>query len=367
MSISTSSQRYISYLHLRSTRTIVSWLTCVALMFSSPHVAEAGEWGYQVTQQVEPGKQATFTLSPGFTLKKAQLVMSSGSKTIKRRFKLLKASTPYRVKFKPPKGESTWSAELSGLTTDGQTYSVSFEFTVLSAKALQAQVIMSESSLEAGRVMVASNNPLDHAELEAYGDEGEQLWVDHVTFKPVSKSKGRYLAQYDRSPAPRRLDVKIFDAYESWVGIRLVRWYADIPHADVLFESSSSELKRSEEGKMSDAISAVAKELLRYRRAIGDSSAQVDLQLYVGGYTDSVGSARDNMKLSEARARSIATYFKKNRVEIPIFYAGFGEQAPLVQTPDQTDEPRNRRALYIVANFPPTGEGFPNARWRRLP
>ena len=118
---------------------------------------------------------------------------------------------------------------------------------------------------------------------------------------------------------------------------------------------------------MHEAIEAVAAELRKYRRAMGDASAKLDLQLYVGGYTDTVGDAQDNLKLSQARARSIAEYFKRKGVEIPIMYAGFGERALLVKTPDNTDEARNRRALYIVANTPPQGEGFPGGAWRRLP
>lgn len=353
-------------------RTIFLALTMIILSFaislSIHNQAHADEWGYQVSQQVEPGKQGTFSLSPAFTLKKAELVLSSGKIVVKKKFQELKPATPYRVQFRPPLGNSIWDAKLTGITTDGSDYSVSFEFTVLSAKTLTAKVITSESSLEEGRLLVEANNPLDHAELEAFGDEGEPLWTDTVSFKPASKKRSRrYLARYDRSPIPRRLEVKIFDDYESWLSIRLVRWYAEVPHDDVLFESNSSELKRSEENKMKDAIQTVADELKKYRRAMNDSSAQVDLQLYIAGYTDTVGNSSENLKLSQARARSIATYFKRNKVEIPIYYTGFGEQALFVKTPDQTDEVRNRRVLYIVANFPPSGENFPQARWQKSP
>jgi hypothetical protein len=40
-------------------------------------------------------------------------------------------------------------------------------------------------------------------------------------------------------------------------------------------------------------------------------------------------------------------------VHIPIAFEGFGETALLVPTPDETDEPRNRRADYIIADEPP--------------
>ena len=74
-----------------------------------------------------------------------------------------------------------------------------------------------------------------------------------------------------------------------------------------------------------------------------------------------VGDAASNKVLSENRARSIARAFLAGGAGIPISYAGFGEEQLLVPTPDETPEPRNRRATYIVAITPPTG-----VRWTRL-
>jgi outer membrane protein OmpA-like peptidoglycan-associated protein len=347
--------------------SLLSLSLSVGLLTLQPTLSSAQDWGYQVTQQVRPGERATFSVSAPLNLKRVSLVLSSGSQRVTKRFKSLKAGVPTKVRFKPQRGSSVWSAELKGTDIEGLEQSVSFEFTVLSAESLEARVVTSESSLEGGLIVADSNNPLDRAELEAYGDEAEQLWTDTISFMPLKGKRGRYAARFERSPTPRRLDVKLYDRNESWVSVRLVRWYAEIPHEDVLFESGSSEIKASEEGKMSEAIKAVADELDRYRRAMGDASAQVDLQLYIGGYTDTVGEPRDNLKLSQARARSIASYFKRHRVEIPIIFAGFGERALLVKTPNNVDEPRNRRALYIVANSPPSGESFPSAQWRRLP
>jgi outer membrane protein OmpA-like peptidoglycan-associated protein len=99
---------------------------------------------------------------------------------------------------------------------------------------------------------------------------------------------------------------------------------------------------------------------------MGNPNAQVDLQLYVGGYTDTVGSARDNQRLSNARARAIAQKFRKLGVALKIYYAGFGERGLLFKTADSTPEPRNRRALYVISNVIPSGPFFPSQSWREL-
>jgi outer membrane protein OmpA-like peptidoglycan-associated protein len=67
------------------------------------------------------------------------------------------------------------------------------------------------------------------------------------------------------------------------------------------------------------------------------------------GHTDTVGSDSFNLSLSEQRAIAVRTYLSghfaisPNRLE-PI---GMGKENPLVPTPDQTPEPRNRRVQVV--------------------
>ena len=62
-----------------------------------------------------------------------------------------------------------------------------------------------------------------------------------------------------------------------------------------------------------------------------------------------MGAAKYNLGLSLKRAQSIAGWFRKNGLRIAIAFEGFGEQALRVATPDNTDEPRNRRVDYILS------------------
>ena len=92
-----------------------------------------------------------------------------------------------------------------------------------------------------------------------------------------------------------------------------------------------------------------------------------ELRLYILGHTDTVGDTDSNRKLSLERARSIAAYLRKRGLKLPIFYEGFGEQAPSVATPDETAEAANRRAEYILAVEPPALASTPfPPQWRKL-
>jgi outer membrane protein OmpA-like peptidoglycan-associated protein len=85
--------------------------------------------------------------------------------------------------------------------------------------------------------------------------------------------------------------------------------------------------------------------------------ADVVIKLYVGGHTDTVGDAASNQDLSMRRARAIAEWFKANGFPGDIYYQGYGESDLAVPTPDNTDEPKNRRASYILAAKPPEAQG----------
>ena len=333
-------------------------------LIMSSHSAWA-DWGYQVTSEVRPGQKATLTVVAPVKLKRAVATFSSPELKRKKTKKIgtLSPSKPHDLKFRVPRGLSHWNVKISGRTADG-VESINFEFDVLSAGQLKVKFFNEESSLEEGKLIFSCNRPVERIDLEAFGDEGESLWQDSVSAQAKGK---RLLAQFSpREDTPRRLEMKVYDSTGSWMGFRVVRWYAEIPHDDVLFESGSSEVIKDELPKIKAAVEAIQVEVDKFRRAMGDSGAQVDLQLYVAGYTDTVGDRSDNLKLSQARAKSIGRVLRKLGVSLTIKFAGFGEQGQLVKTPDSTDEPRNRRAVYVVANSVPSGPFYPHRHWRSL-
>ena len=159
------------------------------------------------------------------------------------------------------------------------------------------------------------------------------------------------------------IQLRMYDREEHFIDQEYSAWFVPIPHEEVNFRTDSSDIDATEVPKL-DAAFAKVQEVLSKDKA----REHKNLTLYVIGHTDTVGNAGYNLKLSLARAQSLARWFRQRGVRIPIAYEGFGETALLVQTPDQTDEPRNRRADYIIADDAPPmqGTGGFKPSWRRI-
>ena len=80
-------------------------------------------------------------------------------------------------------------------------------------------------------------------------------------------------------------------------------WSYDIPHEDVIFASNQSSIPSEEVYKLTD--------VQQEDQGGGKVQQFAIVNLYVAGYTDTVGDAGHNLQLSTNRARSIGTWFKK--------------------------------------------------------
>jgi outer membrane protein OmpA-like peptidoglycan-associated protein len=160
------------------------------------------------------------------------------------------------------------------------------------------------------------------------------------------------------------IDVVAYDAQGAWVGVQISPWFVAIPHEDVNFATDKSDIDDAEAPKLEAAFNKL-NEVLAKDAAHGRQHPGITL--FIAGHTDTVGNAGYNLKLSQARARSIAAWFRKRGVRIPIAFEGFGETAPAVKTADNVDEPKNRRVDYILSDEPPAYNGAVKAAWKRVP
>jgi outer membrane protein OmpA-like peptidoglycan-associated protein len=146
--------------------------------------------------------------------------------------------------------------------------------------------------------------------------------------------------------------------------VELVPWSVEIAHEDVHFATDSAQIDPAEQPKLDASLAKIEDVVKRSQRF-------VKMRLYVAGHTDTVGPSSKNRTLSLSRARAIASYFRSKGLALPIAFAGFGEDVLKVPTPDNTDEPRNRRADYVIgpANAPPPFRGpylKAHADWKQL-
>ena len=73
------------------------------------------------------------------------------------------------------------------------------------------------------------------------------------------------------------------------------------------------------------------------------------VEVQITGHTDRVGKVEDNDRLSIERAETIRDVLIKNGLHASFIRAvGRGEREPLIPTPDEQAEPRNRRVEVIV-------------------
>ena len=157
-----------------------------------------------------------------------------------------------------------------------------------------------------------------------------------------------------------KLEVRAKDTAGFWASVELFPWFYDIPHEDVVFTSGEARILPEYEGHLQAAMGEI--------RAIQERYGEhAEINLYVGGFTDTVGSAATNRGLSERRAQAIAAWFRAAGFEEPVFYQGFGEDGLAVKTADEVDEAANRRAAYIIAaQPPPVSETLPSSQWKAL-
>jgi outer membrane protein OmpA-like peptidoglycan-associated protein len=154
-----------------------------------------------------------------------------------------------------------------------------------------------------------------------------------------------------------KLELRVVDAGGLGTTVHLTPWTVAIPHEEVNFATDSALIEEAERPKLDAALARIAAEVEKAKKL------SVKCSLFVAGHTDTVGTREHNLKLSVDRAQSIASYFRKRGLGVPIAYEGFGEERPKVKTPDETDERANRRADYVLSADPPSSLG-PVVRWK---
>ncbi|EDM74694.1 OmpA family protein [Plesiocystis pacifica SIR-1] len=208
---------------------------------------------------------------------------------------------------------------------------------------------------------------ITNRELQVYNTDGD-LVTEELVADEVVEAGGEFEMSWNTSDEVFMVKVTGGDdSGYSYTDTR-VPWAVDIPHTEVNFDSGKSEIKKDEEWKVAEAFAVLVHELAKLDKANEAVNGNLSAQLYIVGYTDTVGKASDNKKLSEARAKSIAKYFYDRGAWCEIHYAGMGEKGLAVETGDSVDEVRNRRALYILGVQKPAGGGQVPSQgsWKKL-
>jgi outer membrane protein OmpA-like peptidoglycan-associated protein len=285
----------------------------------------------------------SLTRSDGVVLRRTAGALSPGAKP--------------RLEFDAPVGVSTFRGTLEVRFPNGSSGSVPLDLSVEVAPPFVVETSKERIDVAKGEMQLALNRPAGRCDYQVL-IEGKPVRIGSESFSGEPAGTWLKLAwrKYADDDVVLKIQLTCFDAEGVFdTGPQeLYPWWIQIPHEDVNFESGKWEIQAGERSKLERAYEEIAKAVQRYGKF-------VDATLYVVGHTDTVADAAYNRELSQKRAREIAAFFRKRGATLPIWTCGRGEDALAVSTPDNTDEPRNRRAEYIIGVDKPFV-----AAWQRL-
>jgi len=227
--------------------------------------------------------------------------------------------------------------------------------------APQVQIDKSKIDLPNHRLEMRLSHPPAEIQIKVTADSGAELADERHDFTGQAAGSPLVVTWTPSSDAVvARIEITAHDAAGGFASVAITAWSVSIPHEEVVFKTDSSEIMESERPKLEASLQLIGAALAKHKDEFGRPT------LFIAGHTDTVGATAYNFKLSQARAQSIARWFKSHGLRIPVAYEGFGEAALAVKTADNVDEPRNRRVDYILSIEEPMvrATGF-RPSWKR--
>ncbi len=270
-----------------------------------------------------------------------------------------KPGTTRIIDLPQPEGKFGYEGELRVLLRSGENGVMPLKFDAALYGPLKLTFDPKDLDLASRKVAVRLSRAADKVHLEITSDTGATDNED-IPFNAAVAGTPLEIGWPQMQGQVLRLSLRATDTDGFFTGLDLFPWQVNIPHEEVNFDTGKAEIRADQRAKLDQSAKLIAEAVEKFGRLAA-------IKLFVAGHTDTQGGSVQNRQLSEARARSIGAYFRGRGLRLPILSAGFGEEALAVQTPDETDEPRNRRAEYIIAIEHPAirGASF-EPTWRPL-
>jgi len=327
---------------LRPGSLAVGALLCALAL---PAVAKADAISVKLVTTVPAGQQPRLTITALQPVDKIEILLNrDDGKMVEETIGTLGVGGSRDVMLDAAAGRHQYSGRITCVSSGKPSATqVSFETSV--AGIMRVSLDKSRVDLAHGRLEVQVSIPEGRIELKILSAtdgatlvEHEQSFSDHAAQDPL-------IVQWNPPPKDAevgRVDVRVSDPSGAFQSYSLFPWQVYIPHEEVTFATDSSAIAATETPKLQASLAKIADALTKHKD-LGS------IKLYIAGHTDTVGAAKYNLGLSLKRAQAIAGWFRKNGLGVTIAFEGFGEQALRVATPDNTDEPRNRRVDYILS------------------
>ncbi len=257
-------------------------------------------------------------------------------------------------------GQVHWKGELTVNAPNAMVSSMALEFDTEVVGRLKLEVKNEDIDVAHRRLAFSANHAVTKAHLKVLTESGALAVDDDVPFEAARPGTKLTVTWPETSSRVMTVDVRAFDQAGLYDSVEVTQWQVDIPHEEVNFDSGKWDVRDDEKAKLEASYELIAEAVEKY-------GALANLKLYIVGHTDTVGANAANRTLSLNRARAIGAWLRKKGLRLPVLYEGFGEEALLVQTADETAEPKNRRAEYIIAIDSPAPGNMPfPPKWQKL-
>ncbi len=336
-----------------------------ALALSAVVASAADPVSYEYSPQADTSGKARLTVTFNEPAANVEITIrgDDGSK-IKRSVGSVKGGKTVNITWTQKGKQVRYEMELAASELNGN---FTFEIIKAAAKGKIGKLKFKSSRediTDRHRAIYQTPFTLTNYEYKVIDDDGDVIASDTVT-DGVSAGK-KFTITWTSPAAVFMIEVRGEDEFGRFVEDRRVPYSAEIPHTNVNFDSGKFSIKPGEMPKLDEAVAVAFHELDKLDRVNEAVNANLTPQLYIVGYTDTVGNAGKNQKLSKSRAKAIANYFYDQGFWAEIFYSGMGERGLRVETDDNVDEVRNRRALYLIAFQKPGAGGQIPGSWTRL-
>jgi outer membrane protein OmpA-like peptidoglycan-associated protein len=332
---------------MHNARFRARWVAAGALLsaLALPAVAKADVLSVKMVTSVPAGQQPRLTITANQSLDKVEVLLNrEDGKMVDETIGELGVGAWRDVMLDGAVGKHHYSGRIT-CTLNGKPSATQVTFETSVAGVMTVSLDKSRVDLVHGRLEMQVSIPEGKVDLKILSAtdgialvEHEQSFSDHAPRDPL-------MVTWDppaKDTEVGRIDVRVTDPTGAFQSFSLFPWSIYVPHEEVAFATDSAAIAPTETPKLQASLAKIAEALAKHQ----DLGA---IKLYVAGHTDTVGAAKYNLGLSLKRAQSIAGWFRKSGLRIPIAFEGFGEQALRIATPDNTDEPRNRRVDYILS------------------
>jgi MYXO-CTERM domain-containing protein len=314
--------------------------------------------------QTDASGQTQLTLTANDDIPSFELVISGDGQEIKKSVPGLKKGKKFKVAWKQKSAQSKYQ-----LVIDGKELHADFAFEMVKPAA---QGKVGKLRVKSSREDIVKRHTAEYEttftlaryEWKIYDSDGDV--IGHGSSDKGVPAGGTFTVKWDSNAEVFMIWAKGEDDAGRFTEYKLVPWAVEIPHTEINFDSGKWDVKPDESPKLDEAVAVAFHELDALERVNEAVGANITPRLYIVGFTDTVGPGPSNDELSKNRAKAIAKYFFDKGFWAEIHFAGMGERALRVETGDNVDEVRNRRALYVIGvDTPPAGGQIPS-KWAKL-